>query len=47
MEDSLLESDELLSLSELEETVDPELSIDDKTVVGTYSEAASNTSISF
>jgi hypothetical protein len=34
-------------LSELEETVDPTLSIDDKTVVGTYSTAASNASISF
>jgi hypothetical protein len=34
-------------LSELEETVDPTLSIDDKTVVGTYSTAASNAFISF
>jgi len=35
------------SLSELEESDDPTLSIEDKTVVGTYSEAASNASISF
>jgi hypothetical protein len=45
--DSLLESEKLLSLLELDETVDPALSIYVKTVVGTCSEAASKTSISF
>ena len=35
------------SLLELDETVDPALSIYVKTVVGTCSEAASKTSISF
>lgn len=38
---------ELEELPELEESDDPTLSIEDKTVVGTYSEAASNASISF
>ena len=50
-EELLLLSEESLSeleeLSELKESDDPTLSIEDKTVVGTYSEAASNASISF